>query len=393
MEKCHAARYRGAMADKRLFGVIPVLLLMAAAQPITPPPADLHLDSFYRKYLDANGIPVIGSAQVPDKALQIARDIVNQELAYRPDLRADLIAQGARVGIMAADETTMDLPEQRDWKKPACDDPRLTDGERENYSRIAAMTDYQYWAARARGMGGLYTTGAAENLLGVPGTRYYGESILIHEFSHNILDSIRRVDRPLYARVEAAFRHANDNHLWDGDYAGNTIDEYWAEGTQFWFNSNKVSYRSGRAVLSDSDLKDYDPALFSALAAAYGNNHHITADVFYKSPARITPRPTPAVTPPSTRQSAEPVFGFDIWPIPEGACVTKVAPGSTAAAVGLRSGLVVSDVNGVSLKGLDSSEMANMFRADRGDLTLNIVGSGTVTVRRQPVNPPDQKSL
>ena len=48
------------------------------------------------------------------------------------------------------------------------------------------MTDQEYWNRRARGMGGRYTTGAEENVLGYPGTRYFGEHILVHEFWHGI---------------------------------------------------------------------------------------------------------------------------------------------------------------------------------------------------------------
>jgi hypothetical protein len=262
-----------------------------AAFMVGAPPASLKLDPFYRKYLDADGIPIVSSAKVPDAALLIARDIVLAETAERPDLRREMARSGARVGVMAIDEGTMDLPEQRDWKKPAPDDERLTQCERVHYDRIAAMTDAQYWNSRARGMGGLYTTGAAENLLGVPGTRYFGESILVHEFSHNILSTIETVDPLLYGRVKRAYDHAMAAGLWKGDYASVTIQEYWAEGTQFWFNSNKVFHDGDRIVLSDQDLLAYDPMLYAVLEEVYRSNHHIAADVFYNHPARLTVSP------------------------------------------------------------------------------------------------------
>lgn len=254
---------------------------------ISAPPATLGLDPFYVKYADADGIPVVSSAKVPDSALLVARDIVLAETAERPDIRRELVRSGARVGVMAIDEGTMDLPEQRDWKKPAADDPRLTPCERAGYGKIAAMTDAEYWNSRARGMGGLYTTGAAENLLGVPDTRYYGENILVHEFSHNILSAIERADPALYARVEAAYRHAIEQGLWKGDYASVTVQEYWAEGTQFWFNSNKAFRGAEITVLSDKDLLAYDPMLFAALAEVYSPTHRIAADAFHDHPARL----------------------------------------------------------------------------------------------------------
>jgi hypothetical protein len=255
------------------------------------PPAALGLDAFYQKYVDAGGIPVTTSASVPDTALLVARDIVLAMLANRPDLRARLIADKARVGVMAIEEMTTDVPEQRDWKKPAPDDERLTTCEKQNYAEIARMTDREYWNKRARGMGGTYTTGAAENILGVPGTRYFGENILVHEFSHSILDAIRSVDPGLYGRVERAYAQALASKLWEGHYATTTIDEYWAEGTQFWFNSNMAYRTESLTVLTSDDLRGHDLALFNALEEVYGSNHHIDADVFFEHPARMNVRP------------------------------------------------------------------------------------------------------
>src|ERR1700731_1226438 len=47
---------------------------------ITAPPTTLSLDTFYKKYTDAWGIPIVSSQKVPDDALLVARDIVNYML-------------------------------------------------------------------------------------------------------------------------------------------------------------------------------------------------------------------------------------------------------------------------------------------------------------------------
>jgi len=262
-----------------------------AANLATPPQA-LALHPFYRPYIDADGIPVIGSAQVPAPALLAARDIVVSLLAHRPDLRDSLIREGARVGVMAQSETTTDLPEQRDWKKPAIDDPRLSKCDVRDYATtIGRMSDREYWDARARGMGGLFTTGAAENLMAIPGTRYYGENILVHEFSHNILNAVRNDDPALMHRIEAAFDNAKAKGLWRAAYMALNVDEYWAEGTQFWFNSNMAYKRDDLVVVNDDDLKRHDPGLYGVLAEVYGRNHHIRGDAFYRHAARLNSRP------------------------------------------------------------------------------------------------------
>src|SRR5262245_31073323 len=91
--------------------------------------------TFYAKFASADGIPVIASARVPDEALLVTRDIIRHMLLKRPDLRTNIIERGGRVGVMAVTEMTTDIPEQRDWKKPALDDRRLTDGERARYNQ------------------------------------------------------------------------------------------------------------------------------------------------------------------------------------------------------------------------------------------------------------------
>src|SRR6266550_4235504 len=90
---------------------------------ISAPPAALGLDPFYQKYTSALGIPITSSEKVSDAALLVARDIVIHMLSKRTDVREAMVNTiHTRVAVMATTEMTMDLPEQRNWKKPARDD-------------------------------------------------------------------------------------------------------------------------------------------------------------------------------------------------------------------------------------------------------------------------------
>src|SRR5262245_7651105 len=246
------------------------------------PPASLGVDPFYKKYTDALGIAILSSEKVPNAALLVARDIVIHMLAKRPDLRAEMLKKKMRVGEMAQSESTTDIPEHRNNKKPARDDPGLTAGERANYDNvIAKMTDKEYWDRRARGLGGNPTTCAEENLLGYPGTRYYGENIFVHEFSHAImLVAIRTAEPTLFAEIQAAYKEAMAKGLWKNHYASTNAKEYWAEGTQTWFWSN-YEYMDGETrVQTPEDLQRYDPKLYALLGRVY-EDHHIPMDVYY----------------------------------------------------------------------------------------------------------------
>ena len=196
----------------------PALLQNYLEFSVTAPPAALELDPFYKKYTDAHGIPVVPSDKVPDAALLMARDIVKFMLADRPDLRKELMRKKWKLAIMAETELTYDIPEHRKFRPlPLIDDERLTPEQRENYNKpggVGTMTGEQYWNARGRGFGGEpngenTTSCAEENLLGYPGTRYFGSSICVHEFSHGIMrGAIYTVDPDYRKAVEDAYAAA-----------------------------------------------------------------------------------------------------------------------------------------------------------------------------------------
>ncbi len=251
---------------------------------IAPPPAALGVDPFYKKHADAQGIAVLSSEKVPDAALLVARDIVIHMLAKRPDLRAEMVKKKMKVGVMAYSESTTDIPEHRNNKRPGPNDPRLTPGEKANYDKpggIGSQTDKEYWDRRARGLGGNPTTCAEENLLGYPGTRYFGENIFVHEFAHGIMgQGIRTADPTLFADIQAAYKEAMAKGLWKNHYASTNANEYWAEGTQTWFWSN-YEYKDGeKRVQTPDDLQSYDPKLYELLSRVYAD-HHIPLDVYH----------------------------------------------------------------------------------------------------------------
>jgi hypothetical protein len=245
---------------------------------ITAPPPELvqrfQLDtSFYSKYADANGFPILGSAKVSDAALAIVRDQVNYMLGNRPDVRDTMVAHGARIVVMAETEYTMDIPEQRDWRVPKYLDPRLTPQERARYYEpggLGSMTAEGYWNPRARGMGGTLTSCAEENVLGFYHTRYWGTNICVHEFSHSIMGSgIGYADPQWFQAIVDAYKHAKAECLRTADgYAGNTFNEYWATGVE-WYVGNGGRQRA--------DLRSADSTLYELVSRLIPENRYLPA--------------------------------------------------------------------------------------------------------------------
>ena len=243
---------------------------------VGPVPEALKLDPFYKKHTDALGIPVVSSEKPPDAALLVARDIVIHMLSKRPDLRAALVARSWRIVVMAESEQTTDVPEHRNLKKPSLRD--ATPAQKERHEKL---TDKEYWDGRARGLGGNPTSCAEENLLGYPGTRYFGENILVHEFAHAILNgAIRKVEPKVFEEIQAAYKSALEKGLWKGHYGATNADEYWAEASQTWFWSNYEFTDGDRKIQSPEDLKAYDPTIFELLSRVYPD-HRIPMDVYH----------------------------------------------------------------------------------------------------------------
>jgi len=251
---------------------------------VTQPPDSLNVDPFFQKYTDAQGLPVVASDDVPDSGFLVARDVVLHMLRSSPSIQQHMIDEGYQVGVMADTDSTMDIPWYSDLEKPDLNESEMSTQE---YERIKDMTVEEYWNQRARGLGGDQTTGAEENILGYPGTKYFGENILVHEFSHAIHQAIRKVKPDLAAEIDSTYQAAMANGLWKDHYASTNAGEYWAEGTQFWFNSNYEYNFGEHRVLNATDLSRYDSQLYRLLERVYPPDHHISMDVFYKHEARV----------------------------------------------------------------------------------------------------------
>ena len=180
----------------------------------------MKLDPFYKKYCSARGYPVVSSGKVNDYALKETAYLINMMLAKRPDVRNAMIKSGSRMIVMAHNEYTTDIPE---------------------HSRLRPK---DYWDARARGLGGSRTdpvcSCAEENVLAYKGDPYSTESIVIHEFAHNIhLRGMVNVDDSFDDRLKATYDNAMAGGLWEGKYASVNHAEYFAEGVQSWFDNNR----------------------------------------------------------------------------------------------------------------------------------------------------------
>lgn len=236
-----------ALAGACLWGTAPV-----QAGEVRPVPPELRRgaasDPFYQKHTMVGELPVLGSDKVSDFALLEAAHVIRNMVGGRDDILKALAAGGCKVVVMAHNEYTTDLPEQRDLE------PRV------------------YWDSRARGMGGRTASCGEENLLGYPRDPYAAENILIHEFAHSIQGvAMRALDPTFNERLRAAYRGAMERGLWKNSYAASNHAEYWAECSQAWFDNNRHDDALHNHVHTRAVLKEYDPAIAGLCAEVYGD--------------------------------------------------------------------------------------------------------------------------
>ena len=213
---------------------------------------EFNLATFYQKHVDVAGLPVVSSTNVSDYALLEAAWIVRQMLTNRADILQALASNHVRLAVMAYDEFTTDIPEHSTLK------PKV------------------YWDRRARGLGATQSRPAVscaeENLLCFPGDPYAAENILVHEFAHAVHEmSMTAIDPSFDLRLRSAFESAKKTGLWKGTYAGSNRSEYWAEGSQSWFDDNRENDASHNHVNTRAELIAYDPDLAKLCAEIYGN--------------------------------------------------------------------------------------------------------------------------
>lgn len=213
----------------------------------------MHLDKFYKKYVDVNGIPIVTSWRVPDSCIVAAHHtLYAMTCMLKPEVLEAMKKHGTRVAIMARYEGETDIPE--------------------HHFMINDTTVNM--DVRARGMEGTMevpvTTCAEENILAYQIDKYHAEDILIHEFAHSIhLIGIYQVDSTINEKLDSLLAKAKARGIYANTYRLDNGMEYFAEAVQDWFNVNaEVQRADGKHnwINTREELQAMDPDMYHLLA-------------------------------------------------------------------------------------------------------------------------------
>ncbi len=239
---------------------------------VGPVPASLNLnpdqDAYYSQYADANGLPVLGGDLVSAPALTHACETILGMMSLRQDLLEQMIANGTLAAVTGDGEGITQIPA---------------------YSDLDAVFPISgdTWDNRARGGLGAtkarpVSSGTEENVLCYANDPYQAplgvhEDIFLHEFAHSVdLMALEDLNPGFRAAVQAAYDDALANNLYQNTYADDTVEEYWAEGVQNWFNANLESDPPNglhNSVNTRAELESYDPALHSLISRIFPTDY------------------------------------------------------------------------------------------------------------------------
>jgi hypothetical protein len=211
--------------------------------------------SHYKKQIKVKGFPVVASAKVSDFAMLEAAHLLDKMLGHRSEVLEVMARNKVRFSIMATDEFTTNVPEHGHLK------PSI------------------YWDKRARGLGAdpkrkrPCVSCGVENILGLEGDPYSTESIFIHEFAHAVhIMGMNSLDETFDDRLKKQYNKATKEGLWKGTYAASNHHEYFAEGVQSWFDTNRSNDHDHGSIDTRKELLQYDPGLCSMIRETYGDS-------------------------------------------------------------------------------------------------------------------------
>lgn len=213
-------------------------------------PSNVGLNSYYTKYINCSGIPIIGSAAVPDEALILASETIEFMLTDLGNVRAKLISEGNYIALYPEGGSITELPEDF-----FIGGPFSTGSYTYNNTLKAVASD-------------------TASLLCNPDVGY-GHT-LVHEIGHMIDGgALRFLESDFGSTQTSLYNQAIANGKWNNTYSSTNAFEWLAEGIAIWYGVNWIGPEGGDGSRNNigtrAQLQAYDPGLYNFINTYYNN--------------------------------------------------------------------------------------------------------------------------
>jgi uncharacterized protein (TIGR02145 family) len=211
-------------------------------------PSALGLNPTYTKYINCTGIPVLGSANVSDEAMQIASETTEFMLTGIGSIRSKLITGGAYIILYEEGLILNDVQESG------------------GNQQASAAGVYRFDPNNGIN---LLISPAVNLLCGVTSGQAEG-NIFVHELGHMIdIGGIRQTDSSFNNTLATTYNNARAAGKWNNTYAGTNKEEYFAEMVIIWFGSNWIGTEEGdgnrNEIGTRTQLQSYDAGAYNLL--------------------------------------------------------------------------------------------------------------------------------
>ncbi len=220
---------------------------------ITAVPGAVGLNSYYKKYLNCSGIPIIGSDAVPDEAMYIAEETLEFMLNGLNSEKIKLIADGNYIALYPEGSNILELPEP--------------------FVATASNTGAYTWAGPGANQLRALASDVA-SLLCNPDIGF--GHVLVHEIAHMIhIGGIIRIDSGFQNQLESTYNSAMSSGKWDNTYASANAQEYLAEAATIWYGVNWIGPEGGdgwrNEIGTRAELQSYDSAIYNLINSKFND--------------------------------------------------------------------------------------------------------------------------
>ena len=220
-------------------------------------PTGVGLSSYYTKYINCSGIPVIGSAAVPDEALLMANETTEFMLNGLGNVKAQLIKDGNYIALYPEGSNITDLPELFE----------ATNGNTGAYTWLGSgENDLRAMASDVASLL-CYPNGPVGH-------------VFVHEMAHMMhIGGYRLIDGSFESEIGSIYNQSIGSGKWNNTYASTNRAELLAEADTIYYGVNWIGPEGGDGFRNEvgtrAQLQAYDPALYGFINSHFNTNTNL----------------------------------------------------------------------------------------------------------------------
>lgn len=224
---------------------------------IIAPPSEVELSSYYTKFTNCTGIPVIGNSEVPEEAFDVANQTIDFLLQGLNEVRDNLIERGEYYILVPPGGNPRDVPE-------------FANAPGQVNSGI-------YWDDPRCG-----ASSAAGLLCMVEDNPDGHANVFVHEMGHMIsISGLAEVESGFDQEWTQAYNNAVSSGLWDNTYAQTNKQEYFSVCLQTYYEVGYpfVTEINGdgnwNSIVTRSQFAQYDPTMYAIIDSRFNSSLNV----------------------------------------------------------------------------------------------------------------------